>query len=120
MRGGDQWEDVAISLARLARTLLDQASVQDTLDEIVSHAVQLVGGWESAGIMVVKKARVETVAWTDELARISDRLQGESAEGRASMRPPRSIGRIASGDMDELAGRWPRFVPGPGIWELVR
>ncbi|MDT7637119.1 MAG: hypothetical protein QOC83_1407 [Pseudonocardiales bacterium] len=49
----------------MALDLLAQESVQDTLDQIVAHAVTLVDGCEAAGIMVVSGQLVQTVAVTD-------------------------------------------------------
>jgi hypothetical protein len=67
--------ELAVALAEMARDLLAQDSTQSTLDRIVVHAVELVGGCDAAGIMVVKGGRVRTVAASDNVARASDRLE---------------------------------------------
>ena len=44
MAGTDGWPELAVRLAEMARDLLAQPSVQDTLDRIVHHTVELVDG----------------------------------------------------------------------------
>lgn len=105
------WEQVAIGLARMARDLLAQDSVQQALDRIVLHAMDLVDGCEAAGILVVRDDQVQTLAATDNVVRASDRLQGELREGPcfAAARDNEEIYRIA--DLTSREQRWPRFVP---------
>ena len=105
------WEELATSLGAMALDLLAQASVQDTLDRIVAHAVTLVDGCEAAGIMVVNDDQVRTVAVTDNVVRGSDRLQGELLEGPCfdASRDKRRVYRIE--DMEARSDTWPRFAP---------
>jgi hypothetical protein len=77
-------EELATALAGMARDLLAQDSLQETLDRIVSYALDLVDGCEGAGIMVVTKGTAHTLAASDEDARTSDRVQESSARARAS------------------------------------
>jgi len=79
--GGRSFDDLAADLADLARELLEQETVQATLYRIVTGAVDLVDGCEAAGIMVVRRHEVETLAATDNVAEASDRIQGELGEG---------------------------------------
>lgn len=81
MTGAREPEELATALADMARDLLAQDSLQDTLDRIVGYAVELVDGCEAAGLMVIREGRVETLAATDDVARTSDRVQGELGEG---------------------------------------
>jgi transcriptional regulator with GAF, ATPase, and Fis domain len=104
-----QSEDLAASLAQMARELVAQPTVQDTLNCIVHHAVSLVGGCQEAGIMVVHHGRVETLAATGPVVRESDRLQAELGEGpclEAAMNGPRSLRII---DMERDRDGWPRY-----------
>jgi GAF domain-containing protein len=102
---------LATALAKMARDLFAQGSVQHTLDRIVSYAVELVDGCESAGIMVVgRDRRIETLAATDEMVRTSDRIQGELDEGPCfdAARQEQEVYRIA--DLTKTVDRWPRYA----------
>ncbi|RCH61899.1 ANTAR domain-containing protein [Streptomyces sp. SDr-06] len=68
-------------MARLARDLLAQDSVQATLDEIAASAVNLIEGCDAAGILAVRKGRAVTLAACGDMVQESDRLQGELGEG---------------------------------------
>ena len=111
--GSRSWEGLATRLAQMSRTLLSQQSVQETLDEIVAHAVRLVDGCEEAGILVVQgRGDVHTLAASSDLVRTSDRKQGEVGEGPCfdAARRMQEVYRIA--DMTPAAEeRWPRYAP---------
>lgn len=109
MAGERQPEELATDLARMARDLLAQDSVQGTLDRIVRYALDLVDGCERAGIMVVSKGNVHTLAFSDEKARASDRIQGRLGEGPCfdAARSGRESYLIP--DMATEADRWPRY-----------
>jgi GAF domain-containing protein len=111
MTGERQPEELATCLARMARDLLAQDSVQNTLDRIVTYALELVDGCERAGIMVVRKGTVHTLAASDDDARTSDLTQGELGEGPCfdAARSGQESYRIA--DMRTDADRWPRYGP---------
>lgn len=107
----EEWADLATALSEMALDLLDQVSVQATLDRIVAHAVSLVGGCDYAGIMVVRGDDVRTVAVTDEVVRESDRLQAELQEGPCfdASRDKKRVYRIR--DMTANSQHWSRFAP---------
>ncbi|HEX2132582.1 MAG TPA: GAF and ANTAR domain-containing protein [Actinophytocola sp.] len=103
-------EDLPTALASMARDLLAQPTVQATLDRIVAHAVELVDGCESAGILIVRRGEVQALAATDDRARASDLLQGEVGEGPcldATLREEQAF-RIPDMVADE---RWPKYGP---------
>ncbi|GAB3686816.1 GAF and ANTAR domain-containing protein [Saccharopolyspora tripterygii] len=111
-------QELAVALAHMARDLLAQGTVQDTLDRVCGHAVELVDGCEHAGILTLHgtpdqpgRRRVETLAVTSDLVRASDRIQAELGEGpcldAAVNREP--VYRI--GDVTSFEGRWPRYAP---------
>lgn len=104
-------DQFAIALARMARDLLAQDSVQATLDRIGAHAVELVDGCEAAGILTMRNGRVNTLATTDNVARASDRVQGELGEGPCfdAVDDQQPVYRVA--DVGARADRWPRYVP---------
>lgn len=102
---------VAAALATMARDLLSQPTITDTLNRVVAHAVDLVDGCEAAGILVVRDGRVHTLAATHALARESDRVQGELGEGpclNATLQEEQ-VFRIT--DMAAATDRWPRYAP---------
>lgn len=107
----DELDEFATALARMARDLLAQDSVQKTLDRIVAHAVELVDGCEAAGVMMVEDKQVRTLSTSDDLVRASDRIQGEIGEGPCfdAARTPTEVYRVA--DMTETVERWPRYAP---------
>lgn len=103
------YEALATGLARMARSLVGTESVRETLEQIVAHAVKLVDGCEAAGIMSVRRGEVSTLAATDDLARASDRAQGELGEGPCF---DATVGReyvYRVQDMSEVQERWPRY-----------
>ncbi len=105
-------ESLAVGLARMSRELLAQQSVQDTLDRIVAHAVELVDGCHEAGVLLLHgRSRVETAAASSDLVHQVDRAQGELAEGPcfdAAFQKQQTY-RIA--DMNTTVSQWPRFAP---------
>ncbi len=102
---------LAAALAAMARDLLAQPTVQQTLDHVVGHAVELVDGCEAAGILVIRDGKVHTIAATHALARESDRIQGELGEGPClnAMLDTEQVFRIP--DMTAAADKWPRYAP---------
>jgi transcriptional regulator with GAF, ATPase, and Fis domain len=99
-------------MAKMARDLLAQESVQDTLDRVVAHCVDLVDGCEHAGVLVIEGNKtVRTLAESSDLVRASDNLQQELGEGPCfdATRRARDVYRIE--DITNTAGRWRRFAP---------
>jgi transcriptional regulator with GAF, ATPase, and Fis domain len=109
--GAQEWPELAVGLAEMARDLLAQESLQATLDRIAFHAVALVDGCDAAGIMVLEDDRVRTVAASDNVVHASDRIQGELGEGPCfdATRNKSEAYRIA--DFSTQERRWPRYVP---------
>jgi transcriptional regulator with GAF, ATPase, and Fis domain len=110
MSDDPSFDDLAGNLADMARELLEQETVQDTLDRIVARAVDLVDGCEAAGILIVRRHEVQTLAATDNVARASDRLQGELGEGPCfdALEQKERVYRIA--DFRAGGDRWTKFV----------
>ncbi|WP_069768060.1 GAF and ANTAR domain-containing protein [Streptomyces sp. LUP30] len=100
-------------MASMARDLLAQESVGDTLERITASATELVDGCDAAGILVLHARKVETLAPTDQLVVDSDRLQEQLGEG-----PCFDVVRHAQGqqvhriaDLTGEQGRWPAYAP---------
>lgn len=109
--GERQPEELATALAEMARDLLSQDSLQNTLDRIVAYAQVLVEGCERAGVMVVDRRTVHTLAFSDDLARTSDRIQGELGEGPCFDAVRTGQESYLVPDMTADADRWPRYGP---------
>ncbi|MFF4759515.1 GAF and ANTAR domain-containing protein [Streptomyces sp. NPDC001292] len=107
------WREFAEQMAQLARRLLAQDSPQETLDEIVRAAVELIDGCEASGILAVRKGRAVTLAANGDMVMESDRLQGEMDEGPCFDAARRVDGdrlfRIA--DLTRPQPAWPRYAP---------
>lgn len=106
----DTWESFGEQLAEMARDLLAQESVQQTLDRIGVHAVNLVDGCEDAGILTIDRGEVATLSATSDLVRDSDRLQGEVGQGPCydATRHHERVYRIRDTAHES---RWPLYVP---------
>ncbi|WP_112470516.1 GAF and ANTAR domain-containing protein [Streptomyces triticisoli] len=107
------WREFAEQMARLARRLLAQESAQETLDEIVQAAVELIEGCEASGVLVLRKGRAVTLATTSDMVVESDRLQEELGEGPCFDAARRAgedrMFRIA--DLTQPQPDWPRYAP---------
>ena len=102
--------NLATVLAHMARDLLSQQTVQQTLDRIVAYAVDLVDGCERAGVLAIESGSLRTLAATDDVATASDGIQLELGEGPcldATLRDER-VYRIADMSAD---ARWPGYAP---------
>ncbi|MFH9589708.1 GAF and ANTAR domain-containing protein [Streptomyces luteogriseus] len=106
------WQKFAEEMALLARSLLKQDSVQQTLDEIAVSAVKLVDGCDAAGILAVRKGRAVTLASYGDMVEESDRRQGELGEGPCFDLARRTdddrVFRVA--DMTLPQPDWPRYA----------
>jgi hypothetical protein len=105
------WEELATALATMARDLLTQDSVQETLDAISAKAVELVDDCEAAGILVVRNGRALTLSVTDNVVRASDRMQDELREGPCFDAAYHKQEAYRITDVTTSEERWPRYVP---------
>src|SRR4051812_32557898 len=97
-------------MSHVARALQhEHGDVEATLQTITAAAVQAVPGAEDGGISyVLARQKVESRAWTGDLARDADRLQNRVREGPClDAIWNHTIVRIA--DMASET-RWPRFA----------
>ncbi|WP_318217063.1 GAF and ANTAR domain-containing protein [Streptomyces sp. SCL15-6] len=107
------WRTFAEQMASLARDLLAQESVRDTLERITGAATELVEGCDAAGILLLRGRRVQSLAPTEQLVIDSDQLQERAGEGPCFDAARTSVGerqfRIA--DFTDVTERWPTYVP---------
>ena len=99
-------------MGQVARALRhEHGDVEATLQMITSAAVREVPGAEDGGISyVVAGKKVESRAWTGELAHDADRLQNRVREGPCL--DAISTGQIVRIDDMAIEARWPRFAAG--------
>ncbi|WP_030183508.1 GAF and ANTAR domain-containing protein [Streptomyces violaceorubidus] len=109
----DDWRGFAEQMASLARDLLAQESVHDTLRRITAAATELVADCDAAGILILRGGTVQSLAPTEQVVVDSDELQGRVGEG-----PCFDAARTSSGerqfrivDFTDEAVRWPKYVP---------
>ncbi|MYX99289.1 ANTAR domain-containing protein [Streptomyces sp. SID486] len=108
------WRGFAQEMASMARSLLAQTSVADTLRSITSAATELVEGCDAAGILVLRGLTVETLAPTDQVVVESDRLQERLREGPCFDAARGRAGEHVFRIFDFTAGqpRWAAFTSG--------
>ncbi|MEW2621522.1 GAF and ANTAR domain-containing protein [Streptomyces sp. NPDC048106] len=75
------WRTFAERMAGLARDLLAQDTVTDTLERITRSATELVPGCDAAGILILHAKGVRTLAPTDQVVTDSDLLQERLQQG---------------------------------------
>src|SRR4051794_717796 len=97
-------------MGQVARALRhEHGDVDATLQTITSAAVQAVPGAEDGGISyVVGRKKVESRAWTGDLAHDADRLQNRVREGPCL--DAISTGQIVRIEDMTTEARWPRFA----------
>jgi GAF domain-containing protein len=75
-------DELAVQMGKLARSLQQEDTLQETLRGIVVGAVDTVPGAQYAGLSEVKARReINTPAWTNELVRAVDAVQYETGQG---------------------------------------
>ncbi|MFZ3573147.1 GAF and ANTAR domain-containing protein [Streptomyces sp. BH097] len=106
-----EWREFALNMASMARELLAQQSVDATLHKITTWSVDQVEGCDAAGILVLRKGQVETLAATSDLVVESDRLQGDVREGPCfdAARTGHPVFRIK--DLSTETTRWRSYAP---------
>ncbi|MCX4572562.1 GAF and ANTAR domain-containing protein [Streptomyces sp. NBC_01571] len=108
---GEIWEQFAVALAEMARDLLAQDSVQDTLNRIVEHATLLINGCDDAGILTVRRGEVHALAATSEVVRRADRIQQDLREGPCFDAVTDRQQVYVIEDLNQPHERWSRFAP---------
>ena len=102
--------DLASALARAARTISRETSLDETLRVIAETASSEVPGIDHAGISIIRRdGRVETRAATDQIVWDLDRIQFELGEGPcvSAMRDAPVVA-VPHARHDQ---RWPAYMP---------
>ncbi|TGZ11895.1 GAF and ANTAR domain-containing protein [Streptomyces rhizosphaericola] len=107
------WRDFAQRMSAMAHDLLEQPSVEATLERITGSATELVSGCDAAGILLLSGQTAQTLALTEPLVGELDQLQHRLGQGPCFDAARRSAGerifRIT--DFTQEEERWPDFVP---------
>ncbi|MFI9822559.1 GAF and ANTAR domain-containing protein [Streptomyces sp. NPDC052013] len=100
-------------MASMARDLLAESTLDDTLKQITTSAVDLVEGCDAAGILVLQGRRVRSLAPTDPMVVDSDRLQERLQQGPCfDVARPETEDRVFRiVDFTVKNDRWSDFVP---------
>lgn len=100
---------LAGTLSGVARTLQAEPDVETTVSAIVKVALDYVDGAEYAGIALVERGRIHTVAPTGEIVRAIDKLQYDLREGPCVD----AIAEHQTYRVGNVGGerRWPSFGP---------
>lgn len=96
------------TFADIARALLAEHDVQQTLQKIVELAVETIDGCDHAGISFVQGKTFITPAATDDVPRAVDTIQYEADEGPC-LDAIREHEVFQTGDLSRET-RWPRFA----------
>jgi ANTAR domain-containing protein/GAF domain-containing protein len=110
-------DDLVTALRSAARAIARRRSIRDleqTLQEIVSSAVDTIPGVDAGSISMTQHGRIETRCPTSDVIRKLDETQGELREGPciAAIDDPSPSGVLVAQDFAGAdAERWPHFAP---------
>jgi transcriptional regulator with GAF, ATPase, and Fis domain len=99
--------DIAETLGQVARTLESEQTVEGTLKAVVAAAMENIPGADHAGISLLEKGTIRTMAPSGEIVNRIDKLQYQLGEGPCvnSITDHRTY---RTGDL-AAESRWPRF-----------
>ena len=107
-------------LSSVARKMQAEHDVETTIDALVRAALQHIPGAEYAGVSLLTKGHLQTVAPTNDLVVQVDRLQYRTGEGPC-MDAIREQHTYRTGDL-RSEERWPAFAPAAadtGIFSML-
>jgi GAF domain-containing protein len=99
--------DLAETLGQVARRLEAEKSVEDTLEAVVTAARENIPGVEHAGISLLDRGRIRTMAPSGEIVNRIDKLQYQLGEGPC-VNAITDHRTYRTGDLARET-RWPRF-----------
>ncbi|MDQ6875089.1 MAG: GAF and ANTAR domain-containing protein [Actinomycetota bacterium] len=101
--------DLSETFASIARELMAEDDVHQTLERTVQLAVETIDGCDFAGVSLFRGREIESPAQTDEMVTLADRMQVDLGEGPclSAMREEQTV------QVDDLSAdaRWPRWAP---------
>ncbi|WP_353850172.1 GAF domain-containing protein [Streptomyces phaeoluteigriseus] len=107
---------MADRLAAMARDLLEQDSLQATVDRIAAHAVDLVHGCDAAGILTLRRARCRHWPPPRTWSVPATGSRASWAKARASTRSPTTSPSSASPTSPHARTAGPATRPRPAPW----
>jgi GAF domain-containing protein len=106
----DTDRDIAHHAAEVARLVHGGATVALTAQAVVDLAVSLLQGCDAAGVSLVRKGEVLTVAKTHPLVASGDAWQYELRQGPCVDAMAHHVYEVESRDL-VAEGRWPQWAP---------
>ncbi|MGW8889389.1 GAF and ANTAR domain-containing protein [Streptomyces sp. NPDC055749] len=107
------WRGFAEQMGAMAHDLLEQPSVDRTLERITGSATELVEGCDAAGILLLNDQQAVSLAPSERLVVKLDQLHHRLGQGpcfdAARHSVKERVFRIADFTLEE--SRWPDFVP---------
>jgi GAF domain-containing protein len=100
---------IAEAMAELATTCGGHASIEKTLYELTSAAVQFISGVDCADVLLIKGGEFRSLAATSPTAAELDDVQLSTAEGPCLDAAERDV-IVRSNDLRSET-RWPKFAP---------
>lgn len=106
--GGDNGIELAEAFADIARALLADKTLEETLQRVSRLAVDVVHGCDHAGISVIEGRRITTTAASDDVAVSVDKIQYETDQGPC-LDAIRDDEVLRADDLSQ-EDRWPEFA----------
>jgi GAF domain-containing protein len=103
-------QTLADTFVKLADSLVDDYDVVDLLDQLVNACVHVLGVTAAGMLLDDQKGNLALVASSSQESRLLELFVLQSNEGPC-LDCVRSGATVISGNLDEEATRWPRFVP---------
>jgi transcriptional regulator with GAF, ATPase, and Fis domain len=97
------------ALADAARQLADEKTMATTLDRVVVLCTEILQQCDCASLSVVEQGQIRTLAASDEVLNIADKLQLEHGEGPC-LGALEETDRVIAGDL-AADDRWPVWGP---------
>jgi transcriptional regulator with GAF, ATPase, and Fis domain len=101
---------LAQTFVKLADSLVDDYDVVDLLDQLVNACVHVLGVTAAGMLLDDQKGNLALVASSSQESRLLELFVLQSNEGPC-LDCVRTGTAVISGNLDEEASRWPRFVP---------